>query len=53
MALTNERSMVDTMFVESWIEAAGSGERASFENLSQREARPREVSRTARKHKTS
>jgi hypothetical protein len=33
-ALTNERLIVDMMFIESWIEAVGSGERASFENLS-------------------
>jgi hypothetical protein len=52
-ALTHERLIVDTIFIESWIEATGSGERASFENLSQREARLREVSRMARKYKTS
>lgn len=33
-ALTNERSTIDTMVVELWIEAAGSVERASLEKLS-------------------
>jgi hypothetical protein len=32
-ALTNERSMIDMIVVKSWIEAAGSEERASFESL--------------------
>lgn len=36
-ALTNERSMIDTMVVELWIEAAGSVERASLENHSPEE----------------
>jgi len=32
-ALINERSMIDMIVVKSWIEAAGSEERASFESL--------------------
>ena len=32
-ALINKRLIVDTIFIESWIKAIRSRERASFENL--------------------